>query len=62
MAFCTRNYASFLNLPVRVGKRYLSFELGEKDRTLGFTIGLGQEPRKLPLDTCWPGLLDAGTL
>ena len=25
---------------------YLSFELGEKDWTLGFTIGLGQEPRK----------------
>jgi hypothetical protein len=25
---------------------YLSFELGEQDWTLGFTIGLGQEPRK----------------
>jgi transposase len=25
---------------------YLSFELGEKDWTLGFTVGLGQEPRK----------------
>jgi len=25
---------------------YLSFELGEQDWTLGFTVGLGQEPRK----------------
>ena len=28
---------------------YLSFELGEQDWTLGFTVGLGQEPRKRKL-------------
>ena len=35
--------SSLVSTPTQL---YLSFELGEKDWTLGFTIGLGQEPRK----------------
>jgi hypothetical protein len=40
---------------------YLAFELGNKEWKLGFTIGLGQSPRKRKIDAAHSGAVYAGS-